>query len=137
MTTPFERLADTLGKVQLLSYTFESKALRFQLFHAGSSRIYSFNLPTDTVHGRTLVREASQAACAIERIALDRRLDIRHERYFPPADSKLLLADARDRVMLAYGRRCSEYRWLVNIRGEYPLLSFLARDLGEIGWDEE
>lgn len=133
----FEDLARRIASTQLLSYTFENKQLRFQLYHDDSARLYTFALPTDTVHGRTVSPSPDRSLCSIRIVDLDRRLDIRHDRYFPPSDAKLLITDARERVSLAYGRRCGEYRWLVNLQAEYALLSFLVRDLAEIRWEVE
>jgi hypothetical protein len=133
----FEELTQRIENSQLLAYVFESKQLRFQLFHMKSVRLYSFAVPTDTVHGRTVSTTPARSLCSIRLSELERRLDIRHNRYFPPEDPKLLLNDARERITLAYGRRRDEYRWLVNLQGEYPLLSFLVGDLSEIRWEVE
>ena len=137
MRERFEDLARRIAKSQLISYSFEDKRLRFQLFHPGSSRLVSFELRTDTLHARSISAEPRRLDCSIELIELGRRLDIRHDRYFPPTEAKLLLIDARDRVTLAYGRRCTEYHWLLNLQGEYPLLSCLVYDLEEIRWEVE
>jgi hypothetical protein len=134
------RLEEFLGRVensQLLSYVFEDKELRFQIYHPGTKRLVSFFVPTDTVHGRSIVSDARRSTGSIALIELIRRLDIRHDRYFPPTETRLLLADAADRVMLAYGRRCSDCRWLLSLKGEYPLLSCLVRDPDEIRWTVE
>jgi len=133
----FEVLARRIENAQLIAYTFENKQLRFQLYHNDSARLYAFVLPTDTVHGRSVSTTPARMLCSIRLVELQRRLDIRHDRYFPPANSKLLLNDARERINLAYGRRCDEYQWLVNLQGEYTLLSFLVRDLAEIRWEVE
>jgi hypothetical protein len=133
----FEQLALRLANLQLVSYVFESKQLRFQLFHLDSARLYSFTLPTDTVHGRTISPLPARSMCSISLVDLERRLDIRHDRYYPPGDAKMILEDAREQITLAYGRRRDEHRWLVNLQGEYTLLSFLVRDLSEIRWHVE
>jgi len=133
----FEDLARRIENVQLIAYIFESKQLRFQLFHQHLARLYVFSLPTDTVYGRTVPTSPSQSLCSIRLIELERRLDIRSDRYFPPSDGRLILIDALERVNLAYGRRRDEYRWLVNLQAEHLLMSFLARDLDEIRWEVE
>jgi hypothetical protein len=131
----FEDIARMIEDSRLVSYTFENKLLRFQLFHPETSRLYTFTTPTDTVHGRTITSETSRSSCKIRLIDLKQRLRINHDRYFPPADSPSLLRDARERVTLAYGRRSVEHRWLLNLEGEYPLLSCLLLDTAMIAWD--
>ena len=131
------RLEDFIGLVedsQLISYVFEDRELRFQLFHPGTGRLVSFFIPTDTVQGRSISTDPRRSTGSIALIELARRLDIRHDRYLPPAETRLLLADAADRVMLAYGRRVADCRWLLSFRGEYPLLSCLVRDPEETRW---
>ena len=78
-----------------------------------------------------------RAICSVELIDLESRLEVRHERYFPPTGTANILEDAKSRVMLAYGRRRSEARWLMVLQGEYPLLCCLVRDLDEVQWVEE
>ncbi len=134
------KLAELVRKIedsQLISYTFENKQVRFQLFHPGSAKLYSFSAPSDTVHGRSVTADPVRATCSIRLIDLQKRLDIKHERYFPPGDSKLVLTDAQERVTLAYGRRCAEHRWLFSLQGNYPLLSFLMLDLAQVDWEVE
>jgi hypothetical protein len=134
------RLEDFLCRLesaQLISYVFENKELRFQLYHPGTGRLVWFFVPTDTIQGRSISSDVRRSTGSITLIELVRRLEIRHDRYFPPTESRLLLADAADRVMLAYGRRVMDCHWLLSLRGEYPLLSCLVRDLAEIRWTVE
>jgi hypothetical protein len=119
----FEELTQRIENSQLLAYVFESKQLRFQLYHMKSARLYSFSAPTDTVHGRTVSSTITRSTCSIRLVDLE--------------DAKLLLNDAKERITLAYGRRRDDYRWLVNLQGEYTLLSFLVGDLSEIRWEVE
>jgi hypothetical protein len=133
----FLEIAAFLERSQLVHYRFENKQLYFQLFHEGSARLYTFHVTTDTVHGRSIVAESSRSDCSMLLIDLGQRLEVKHGRYFPPTDSKQILQDARDRVTLAYGRRSNEHRWLLNLEGEYPLLSFLVQNLDEIQWEIE
>jgi hypothetical protein len=135
--TKFEELAQVIENSLLISYVFENKQLRFQLFHLDSSRLYSFSMPSDTVHGRSVSGDRLRSTCSIRLIDLRKRLETRYDRYFPPADSRQILCDARDRVTLAYGRRCVEHRWLINLQGDYPLLTCLVRELDEIEWEVE
>ncbi len=58
-------------------------------------------------------------------------------RYVPPPDQSLFLSHARDRLSLAYGRRVTDCRYLLLLRGKYPLLACLVRDLAEIRWSVE
>jgi hypothetical protein len=134
MTPRLEEFIGRLESSQLISYVFENKELRFQLYHPGSGRLVSFFVPTDTIQGRSISSDVRRSTGSIALIELVRRLEIRHDRYFPPTETRLLLADAADRVMLAYGRRVMECRWLLSLRGEYPLLSCLVRDPAEIRW---
>jgi hypothetical protein len=134
------RLEEFFGRLessQLISYVFENKELRFQLYHPGTGRLVSFFVPTDTIQGRSISSDVRRSTGSISLIELVRRLEIRHDRYIPPSEYKLLLADAADRVMLAYGRRVMDCQWLLSLRGEYPLLSCLVRDPAEIRWTVE
>jgi hypothetical protein len=137
MTPRLEEFLVRVENSQLISYVFENKELRFQLYHPGTRRLVSVFVPTDTVHGRSITADVERSTGSIALIELVRRLDIRHDRYIPPTERRLLLADAADRVMLAYGRRIADCRWLLSLRGEYPLLSCLVRDPAEIRWTLE
>jgi hypothetical protein len=134
------RLEEFIGRVknsQLIGYVFENKELRFQLYHSGTERLVSFFVPTDTVQGRSVATDVKRSTGSIALIELGQRLAIRHDRYIPPTETRLLLADAADRVMLAYGRRFTDCRWLLSLRGDYPLLSCLVREPEEIRWTVE
>ena len=130
----FEELARRIDGSQLIAYAFEGKRLRFQLYHPGSSRLYSFDLPTDSVYGRSIPVDPDRSACSIRLVDLGRRLDIRQERYFPPLDPNLVLKDAKDRACLAYGRRCVDCRWLMSLDNGRTLLCCLVLDLEAIQW---
>jgi len=137
MTIRLDDLIARSGGSQLISYTFESKELRFQLFHGGEAKLLVFQLPTDTVHGRTIAPDPRRSTCRLELIDLATKLDVRDGRYIPPADPALFLEHARDRVILAYGRRASEARWLLSLQGGYVLLACLINDPGDVQWTEE
>jgi hypothetical protein len=122
----------------LIHYGFEAACLRFQLFHPPTAAFVTFTVPTDTLHVRDGSSELGDAALTLDAVDLRRRLDIRLGRYFPPTESSLLLDDARDRVMLAYGRRETEAAWLLRlVSHQTPLICCLVRDLNEIRWTEE
>ena len=48
---------------RLISYTFESKELRFQLYLEGDGQLLAVSVPTDTVHGRTVAPAADRSTC--------------------------------------------------------------------------
>ena len=121
---------------RLIGYTFESKTLRLQVFHP-TAGLVSFQIPTDTVHGRSVPTDRRRASCRIELINLSKTLTVVEGRYAPPTDLNQFLRHAQTRTTLAYGRRASEYRWLMLLRGEYPLLACLIGDLAEIEWTTE
>jgi hypothetical protein len=121
----------------LISYAFESKELRFQIFHESVGKLVVFEVPTDTVHGRSIPPDPSRSICRIDLIELGEKLAIRDGRYHPPDSSAQFLDHARSRLTLAYGRRSSEYRWLLRLQGQYPLLACLVHDPAEIRWTFE
>jgi len=131
--TPLEELFATSSGSQLVSYRFESKSLKFQLLHARVG-LLGFVVPTDTVHGRTVRDEPRRPLCRVEIIDLRQSLFIRDGRYLAPTEPDQFRDHARNRTTLAYGRRASEHRWLLSIKGEYPLLVCLVRDLADIEW---
>ena len=128
-----ELIAGSAGS-QLISYAFENKELKFQLFHEGTSSLMAFAAATDTVHGRTVSHDPRRATCRIELVDLETRLFIQDGRYLPSTEPHQFRDHARDRIALAYGRRASEFRWLIRLQGEYPLLAFLVRDLADLHW---
>ena len=122
---------------QLISYVFEGKELRFQLFHEGEGGLLIFELTTDTVHGRSISPDPKRSLCRIELVDLPERLTVQNGRYLPAGSTAQFLEHARDRLTLAYGRRASEYRWLLRLQGQYPLLACLVHDPAEIRWTAE
>ncbi len=128
-----ELIAGSAGS-QLISYAFENKELKFQLFHEGTQSLLAFSAATDTVHGRTVSHDPTRALCRIELVDLESKLFLRDGRYLPPTEPEQFLDHAQGRVTLAYGRRGSEVRWLVRLQGQYPLLAFLVRDLADLHW---
>ncbi len=120
-------------KSQLISYSFESKSLKFQLYHATAGLIH-FHIPTDTVHGRTVPSDPRRSTCRIDLHDLEQSLLIQGGRYMPPTEPGQFLNHAKIRMTLAYGRRASEHRWLLVLNGEYPLLACLVGDLNAIEW---
>jgi hypothetical protein len=122
---------------RLISYTFESKELRFQLYLESEGKLLALALPTDTVHGRTVDPAGDRATCRIEVFDLSRYVPTLQGRYVPPPDQALFLEHARDRLSLAYGRRVTDCSYLLLLRGKYPLLACLVRDLSEIRWSVE
>ena len=122
----------------LISYTFESKELRFQLFHSGVGGLITFHVATDTVLGRSVSSDPSRATCRLEVIDLASRLAIRDGRYIPSTTPSALLGDARDRLGLAHGRRASEAKALLVVRGrETPRLACLVATPSDIHWTIE
>jgi hypothetical protein len=121
----------------LISYSFESKELRFQLFHAGEEKLLIFEVPTDSVHGRSISPDPRRSSCRIELVELGEKLEILDGRYHPRGSTAQFLEDARSRLTLAYGRRASEYRWLLRLQGKYPLLACLVHDPADIRWTAE
>jgi hypothetical protein len=136
MRTLDEVIARSAG-ARLISYTFESKELRFQLYLETEGKLLAVALPTDTVHGRTVDPSGGRATCRIELFDLCRYVPTLEGRYVPPPDPNLFLDHARDRLSLAYGRRVTDCRHMILLRGKYPLLAFLVRDLSEIRWSVE
>ena len=121
---------------QLIGYSFENKSLGLQLFHATAGLVH-FQIPTDTVHGRSVPTDRRRATCRIDLIDLGKTLSVVEGRYAPPTDLARFLRHAQTRTTLAYGRRASEYRWLLLVKGDYPLLACLVGDLTEIEWTTE
>jgi hypothetical protein len=119
---------------QLISYSFENKELRFQLFHRGEAGLLTFFAPTDTVYGRTVSADPKRSVCRLAVFDLARDIPVRAGRYIPPEDTQRIFDHARDRLTLAYGRRASEYRWLFALKGELTLLACLVPDLSDIRW---
>jgi hypothetical protein len=136
MQTLDELIARSSG-ARLISYAFESKELRFQLFLEKRGQLVAVVVPTDTVHGRTVPVEPDRATCRIELFDLARYVPVLRGRYAPPPDLDLFVGHARDRISLCYGRRADEFRHLLLLRGKYPLLACLVRDLGDIRWSVE
>jgi hypothetical protein len=131
-----EVIARSAG-ARLISYTFESKELRFQLYLEAEGHLLAVALPTDTVHGRTVAPDKERSTCKIEVFDLSRYLPTLQGRYVPPPDPNLFVDHAHDRLSLAYGRRITDCRHLLLLRGKYPLLACLVRDLSEIRWSVE
>jgi hypothetical protein len=121
----------------LISYSFESKELRFQIFHEGEGRLLIFEVPTDSVHGRSITPDPKRSTCRIELVELGEKLAVRDGRYHPPTSTAQFLDHARGRLTLAYGRRATEYPWLLRLQGQYPLLACLVHDPGDIRWTVE
>ncbi len=136
MQTLDELIARSAG-ARLISYTFESKELRFQLYLEGDGQLLAVAVPTDTVHGRTVSTSPERSTCKIELFDLARYLPSLGGRYVPAPDPALFVDHARDRLTLAFGRRTSEFRYLLNLRGKYPLLACLVGDLADIRWSVE
>jgi hypothetical protein len=121
----------------LISYSFESKELRFQLFHEGEGKLLVFEVPTDSVHGRSISPDPRRSTCRIELVDLAETLTIRDGRYHPPGQPAVFLDHARSRLTLAYGRLASDYPWLLRLQGQYPLLVCLVHDPADIRWIAE
>lgn len=136
MRTLDEVIARSAG-ARLISYTFESKELRFQLYLEGGGQLLAVAVPTDTVHGRTVAPASDRSTCRIEVMELVRYLPNLRGRYVPTPDIALFEDHARTRLSLAYGRRTEDCRYLLALRGKYPLLACLVRDLAEIRWTVE
>lgn len=119
---------------QLISYTFEERGVRFQLFHEGFAVLLSVVARTDTVYGRSVPTDSKRARCRIVLTDLESRLFIKDGRYIPSIETEVAVAESRAHLNLAYGRRASETRWMFTLRGEYDLLCFLLRDLADLQW---
>ena len=120
----------------LIAYAFESKELTFQLYHP-TNGVIQFHIPTDTVHGRTVPSDPKRSRCRLDLVDLGKALAIVEGRYAPPTDIKRFLKHARDRTTIAYGRRASEYGYLLLLKGQYPLLACLVADPAKIEWTTE
>src|SRR4051794_39625843 len=69
------RLVELLGRVehsQLITYVFEDKELRFQLYLPETGRLVTFFVPTDTVQGRSISADARRSTGSISLIELAR-----------------------------------------------------------------
>jgi len=122
---------------QLISYSFESKELRFQLFHKAAAGLLTFFVPTDTVYGRTVSADPKRSVCRLALFDLARDMPVKAGRYLPPEETQRIFDHARDRLTLAYGRRASEYRWLFALKGDITLLACLVVDLNDIRWTHD
>jgi hypothetical protein len=122
---------------QLISYSFESKERRFQLFHSATAGLLTFFVPTDTVYGRTVSADPKRSVCRIALFDLARDLPIKAGRYTPPEATQKLFDHARDRLTLAYGRRASDCRWLLSLKNDITLLACLVLDLTDIRWTHD
>lgn len=136
MTTLDDVIARSEG-ARLISYAFESKTLNFQLYLEGDGHLLAVSVPTDTVHGRTVTADPERSKCRIEVFDVARYLPALGGRYVPAPDPAVFVDHARDRLTLALGRRTTDCRYLLSLRGKYPLLACLVRDLSEIRWSVE
>lgn len=136
MQTLDEVIARSVG-ARLISYTFESKELRFQLYLEGDGHLLAVAVRTDTVHGRSVSADPERSRCRIEVLELARYLPTLRGRYAPAPDVERFVDLARDRLTLALGRRASEFRHLLLLRGQYPLLACLVAERGDIRWSVE
>jgi hypothetical protein len=135
-TLRLNELVATSDRSQLIGYSFESKQLRLQIFHPTAGLVH-LQIPTDTVHGRTVPTDPRRSACRIDLVDLGKTLSVVEERYSPPTNLDRFPQHAQTRTTLAYGRRASEYGWLLLVRGEYPLLACLVGDLSDIALTAE
>ena len=133
----FDEVIARSAGARLISYTFEDKELRFQLYLEGDGQLLAVSVPTDTVHGRTVSADPERSKCKIEVFDVARYFPTLGGRYAPAHDPALFLDHARDRLTLALGRRTADCRYLLTLRGKYPLLACLVRDLAEIRWSVE
>src|SRR6478735_120004 len=99
MQTLDELIARSAG-ARLISYTFENKELRFQLYLEGAGQLLAVAVPTDTVHGRTVPTDRDRAACKIEVLDVPRYLPTLGGRYAPAHDPALFIDHSRDRLTL-------------------------------------
>ena len=103
----------------------------------GGPYVIAVEVPTDTVHGRSIPSDPKRSNCRIDLVDLEEKLAIHDGRYHPPTSPAQFLDHARSRLTLAYGRRTSEYPWLLRLQGQYPLLACLVHDPAEIRWTFE
>ncbi|MDX2039525.1 MAG: hypothetical protein SFX72_22995 [Isosphaeraceae bacterium] len=128
-------LADSIDS-QLISYSFESREIRFQLFNARLGTLFTIEARTDTVYGRSVPSD-DRALCRMVVGDVARALSVRDGVFQAPSDPAAAREQTLRGLHLAHGRRPEDARWMITLVGDYILLCFLVRDLSEIRWTTE
>jgi hypothetical protein len=134
MRVRLDELIATSENSQLISYAFENRSVRFQLYHEGLAALLTVEARTDTVYGRSIPLDERRARCRIAIADLADLLFIQDGHYIPSTETEVALSESDRHLNLAYGRKTEDARWILWLKGRYDLLCFLLRDLADLQW---
>jgi hypothetical protein len=135
ISSEMQKLIETVGsEATLLAYSLENGALRLHVESYDDEDIF-ISVRTDTV--RLVVpdeQEMMQNLCHLELTYLEDTLNQEHGIYVPSSDFVPMMKETRKGASLVYGRRSSELKWLLSMKGGIRLIICTVRTLEDISW---
>ncbi len=99
-----------------------------------------YRLRLNTTMMALAIPEATDEAhrtCFLKLTPLEEHLSIQNSIYMPPPDFAGIMKDKRMNFNLAYGLKCSEYKFILTLMSSSPLASFVINDLESVTIENE
>jgi hypothetical protein len=121
------------GDSKLISYDFSDGILSIYLDLDEIDDLVVIKVITNSVYGEQLSRKDDVLmTCRVELIELNETLCKINDYYVPSSNFGIMMKEVRSGASLAYGKKCSQSRWLLNVTGYSRLLSCLVEDLDKV-----
>jgi len=125
----FDEMLLVEGDLELTSYTYSDGILNLVIEHYYYDEIIELYIKTDAVTTSSFEINV----CHLELIELEEALYLDDKGFFvPPSDPSLLMEDVMNSYHLAYGKKASEYKFLLSLKGYTNLISCLLRSKDDV-----
>lgn len=128
----FRELILKSGDSNLKSYNFSNGILKITAIIGDLNKEYILEFHTDSLEADPIEKfDSINTTFFIELIKLEKKLKIKNGFYIPNDSFHKLMKEAKLSLHLAYGKRTSEVKYLVLLKGYQNLLSFTLKKLNE------
>ncbi len=135
MNITFEELVARSGDSQLLEYQFSNGLLTISMDIDNIDESVIINVSTQFVYGEKISSDYDVLkTCRLELVELNNLLNIENEFYVPNYNFGQMMKEVKSGASLAYGRKYSEVKWLLNVVGYSRLISCLISNLENVSW---
>ncbi|AFZ28408.1 hypothetical protein Cylst_6641 (plasmid) [Cylindrospermum stagnale PCC 7417] len=135
MNIEFKELVARSGDSQLVEYQFSNGLLTIHMEIDDLDESVIINVSTQLVYGEKIPSDYDiLKTCRLELVELNSILNIEHEFYVPNFNFGKMMKEVNCGASLAYGRKCSDAKWLLNVIGYSRLISCIISNLEEVSW---
>ena len=132
----FQEIVAMSGDSTVMSCKFEKGILEIALELYEDDDVVTIYIPTEIIRvdETDFLKASRRRGCLMELKEIQEHLASCHGYCVPSSDFGRMMREVRSGLFLAYGRKASEFPWLLSVRQNLPLIACLVADVGAIQW---